>query len=276
MEDKKLKHFVGGFLPSEDDPRDYTLEKVSVMSAAPLPEEYRTEGNVPVLNQGINSDCVAHAIAVASAYGQYKINENFNDFSRGYIYGNRRATDYQGEGMYVRQALKNFNHDGDCLNVDFPYRGSYPKMKAKIAEKPEEYKEKASKSKLINYFRLYSEEEVKRALISHGAVVVGITIYSSFSTHAKVPTKEDKKSGGHAMCCVGWNKDGWIIQNSWGKFWGDGGYCYLPYDYPVDEWWGLTMSDTIPEPEIDNWFKRIITWFKNIWKKLKVIFSEKD
>ena len=134
MEDKKLKYFVGGFLPSEEDPRDYTLEKVSVMSAAPLPEEYRTEGKVPVLNQGANSDCVAHAIAVASAYGQYKINENFNDFSRGYIYGNRRATDYQGEGMYVRQALKNFNHDGDCLNVDFPYRGSYQKMKAKIAE----------------------------------------------------------------------------------------------------------------------------------------------
>ena len=203
MEDKKLKYFVGGFLPSEDDPRDYTLEKVSVMSAAPLPEEYRTEGKVPVLNQGANSDCVAHAIAVASAYGQYKINENFNDFSRSYIYGNRRATDYQGEGMYVRQALKNFNHDGDCLNVDFPYRGSYQKMKAKIAEKPEEYKEKASKSKLVNYFRLYSEEEVKRALISHGAVVVGITVYSSFGTHVKVPTKKDKKAGGHAMCCVG-------------------------------------------------------------------------
>ena len=71
-----MKHFVGGFLPSEEDPRDYTLEKVSVMSAAPLPEEYRTEGKVPVLNQGTNSDCVAHAIAVASAYGQYKINEN--------------------------------------------------------------------------------------------------------------------------------------------------------------------------------------------------------
>ena len=36
------------------------------------------------------------------------------------------------------------------------------------------------------------------------------------------------------------------------------------------------MSDAIPEPEIDNWFKRLITWFKNICKKLKVIFSEKD
>ena len=113
MKDKKLKYFVGGFLPSEEDSRDYTLEKVSVMSAAPLPEEYRTEGEVPVLHQGVNADCAAPAITVASAYGQYKINGKFNDFSRGYIYGNRRDTDYLGEGMYVRRALKNFNHDGD-------------------------------------------------------------------------------------------------------------------------------------------------------------------
>ena len=55
MEDKKLKYFVGGFLPSEEDPRDYTLEKVSVMSAAPLPEEYRTEGKVPRLSDSYTS-----------------------------------------------------------------------------------------------------------------------------------------------------------------------------------------------------------------------------
>ena len=36
------------------------------------------------------------------------------------------------------------------------------------------------------------------------------------------------------------------------------------------------MSATIPEPKIDNWFKRLITWFKNIWKKLKIAFSRKD
>ena len=116
---------------------------MSALEEEQLPEEYRTEGNVPVLNQGCNSDCVAHAIAVATAYGQYKVQKDFNDFSRGYIYGNRRALDWQGEGMYVRQALKNFNHDGDCLNTKFPYRGNYPTMKAKIAEKPEEYAEAA-------------------------------------------------------------------------------------------------------------------------------------
>ena len=36
------------------------------------------------------------------------------------------------------------------------------------------------------------------------------------------------------------------------------------------------MSDTIPEPKIDNWFKRLIILFKNIWKKIKITFSRKD
>ena len=248
---------------------------MSALEEDQIPEEYRTEGKVPVLNQGINSDCVAHAIAVATAYGQYKVQKNFNDFSRGYIYGNRRATDYQGEGMYVRQALKNFNHDGDCLNVTFPYRGTYPAMKAMIAEKSEEYAKAAAKNKLVAYCRLYSEKEIKKAIMLQGAVVVGVTTYKGcMGKNMKVPTANDKKSGGHAMCCVGWNKDGWIIQNSWGKSWGDKGFCYMPYAYPVDEWWGLTASPVTPKPEKDKFFKRLIGWFKMVWQNIKSFFHK--
>lgn len=263
-----------GYLPSPPDDRDYTLETVCAAEEIELPEEYRTEGSVPVLNQGANSDCVAHAIAVATAYGQYKAEKKFSDLSRGYIYGNRKSTDYQGEGMYVRQALKNFNHCGDCLNSTFPYRGSYPAMKAKIAENPEEYAEAAAKSKLINYFRLYNEKEIKKAIMLQGAVVLGMPIFKGFGKYVKLPDKDEKKRGGHAMCCVGWNKDGWIIQNSWGKLFGDRGYCYLPYDYPVDEWWGLTACATTPKPEKDNFFKRLIGMIKSWIINLKNYFKK--
>lgn len=39
-------------------------------------------------------------------------------------------------------------------------------MKEKIAEKKDEYAEAAAKSKLINYCRLYSEGEIKKALMN--------------------------------------------------------------------------------------------------------------
>ena len=220
---------------------------------------------------------MAHAIATATAYGQYKAEGKFNDFSRGYIYGNRRVTDHQGEGMVVRQALKNFNHDGDCLTAKFPYRGSYPAMKARIAEKRDEYAEAAAKSKLVNYCRLYSEREIKKALMNQGAVIVGITTFKgNMKTHIEVPTKDSVVSGGHAMCCIGWNKEGWILQNSWGRFFGDDGICYLPYDYPVDEWWGLTASTSIPTPEKDNLIKRIWGLLKMCWINLKNFFHRKE
>lgn len=255
-----------GYLPSPPDARDYTYDRICMLAVEQeLPEEYITDRKVPILNQGCNSDCVAHAIATATAHGQYKAEHKFNDLSRGYIYGNRRVLDHQGEGMFIRQALKNFNHDGDCLTSKFPYTGSYPVMKEKIAEKAEEYAEAAAKLKLVNYCRLYSETEIKKAIMNQGAVVVGITTYKdSFGEHIKIPTKDSVPSGGHAMCCIGWNKEGWIIQNSWGSWWGDHGLCYMPYEYPVDEWWGLTASPSLPDPERDNFLKRIGGWFKMI------------
>ena len=269
---------LNGFIPSPPDDRDYTLDKICMMSmeVEHLPEEYILEGNIPVLNQGMYSDCVAHAIATATAYGQYKAEGKFNNLSRGYIYGNRKLSDYRGEGMMIRQALKNFNHDGDCLTTTFPYRGTYPTVKNKIAEKPGEYAEAAAQTKLVNYCRLYSNYEIKKAIMNQGAVVVGITTFKNdMKTHIEVPTSDSVKSGGHAMCCIGWNKEGWIIQNSWGKSFGDKGKCYLPYEYPVDEWWGLTVSSSIPEPEKDNIFKRIWGFIKMCWTTIKNALHKK-
>ena len=62
---------LNGFLPSPPDDRDYTLDKICAVSLEEpvFPEEYLLEGNIPVLDQGVNSDCVAHAIATATAYG---------------------------------------------------------------------------------------------------------------------------------------------------------------------------------------------------------------
>ena len=36
--------------------------------------------------------------------------------------------------------------------------------------------------------------------------------------------------GGHAFCIVGYNEVGFLVQNSWGKSWGDKGFATLPYD----------------------------------------------
>ena len=53
----------------------------------------------------------------------------------------------------------------------------------------------------------------------------------------------DDKLGGHMILILGWNETGFIIQNSWGKDWGNEGCGILPYEYRIDEAWGVSLND---------------------------------
>ena len=267
--DKKLfeKYFVDGCQPSPIDVRDYTIEMVA-MAEAPLPETYLC-ASMKVLNQGSVGSCVAHACATAMGYGEKKGGATTaHDFSRGFIYGNRKGTDYQGEGMYIRQALKQLNHCGDCEYEDFPYNETYPNVKKKIDKDKENLYAKAEPFKIVNYFRCYTNDEVKRALLNQGAVVISIPIYSSFSADCPMPSEKDTYKGGHAMCVIGWDETGWIIQNSWSKSWGKKGTLHLPYEYPINEFWGITVNANVPLPEKrKNWLQRLIDWLSSLFEK---------
>jgi len=50
--------------------------------------------------------------------------------------------------------------------------------------------------------------------------------------------RKDRADSGHAIAIVGYTKDGFIIQNSWGENWGNNGFALLPY-----EDWLLHSSD---------------------------------
>jgi hypothetical protein len=41
----------------------------------------------------------------------------------------------------------------------------------------------------------------------------------------------DVTRGGHAVALVGYKPDRFIVRNSWGTGWGDGGFAYASYDY---------------------------------------------
>jgi C1A family cysteine protease len=62
------------------------------------------------------------------------------------------------------------------------------------------------------------------------------------------------------MLCVGYSEadEMFIVRNSWGEEWGDKGYCYMPYDYVMNEKfnlgdsWIIKRTDPIPDFE-DTW-----------------------
>jgi hypothetical protein len=57
----------------------------------------------------------------------------------------------------------------------------------------------------------------------------------------------------HAVCLVGFDDDAkcWLVENSWGAEWGDGGFFGIPYDqmsYMHEEMWNINELPIHPKP----------------------------
>lgn len=266
------KYMPNGCIPSPPDNRDYTFERVALTSGS-IPKTYLNQG-MPILDQGSVGSCVAHCCATAFGYGELTNGKNnTHDMSRGFVYANRRDSDYQGEGMNIRQALKQFNHCGDCEQADFPWNETYPKVKSRLDANKEMYLNKAEPYKILNYFRCYNEDEIKLAVINNGAVIMSMPLFPSFASECPMPGEDEVATGYHAMCIVGWDEAGWIIQNSWSKSWGNKGRLHVPYEYPITEFWGMTVDPSIPEaPKKQNWLIKLI---KELYRVLKALITKK-
>ena len=86
---------------------------------------------------------------------------------------------------------------------------------------------------------------VQAALADKQCLFVAINVWPCFETPepggvVAAPDVDSDPLGGHALLCCGYDlaRGVWIIQNSWGTDYGDGGFCFLPIDrYPLLEAW---------------------------------------
>ena len=65
-----------------------------------------------------------------------------------------------------------------------------------------------------------------------------------------LPRRGDALIGGHAVAAVGYDdpRQRFIVRNSWGRSWGEGGYCTMPYAYLLDsglsdDFWTITLVE---------------------------------
>ena len=96
-----------------------------------------------------------------------------------------------------------------------------------------------------------------------GAVLVLLFVDSSEGISKPAQPIRESQSGGHAVFAVGYKDklkitnriDGavttgaFLIRNSWGARWGDGGYGWLPYEYVLQglaiDWWTLSKNEWV-------------------------------
>ena len=70
---------------------------------------------------------------------------------------------------------------------------------------------------------------LKNAILLNGPCVAGLPVYDDTGYERFWDDSRGSFKGGHAISVVGWTGEGFIIRNSWGKHYGDGGYTILPY-----------------------------------------------
>jgi len=250
-----------------DDKRDYKMY-VTTTKSAHYPEMYEIS-TTNVKDQGIVNSCVAHTLASF-------LEETYKDqdlrFSIGFIYGYRPAGYVIEEGMYPRDAMKTLLKVGDCLKADFDYNREMPQIKLLVDGNLEKLRPLAEKYKIKSYARIYSKDEILKCLYNDITVPISIPIYNDlaidkFSKIVKMP--EGKCEGYHMILLVGYNKHGYIFQNSWGKDWAENGRAILPYDYPIDTAWAISTETNAVYTYTTLWqkiyllFLKILTKFKN-------------
>jgi C1A family cysteine protease len=245
-----------GWLPDLPDARDHLYAAPApVLSALPPSVDLRP-GCPPPYDQGQLGSCTGNAIAGAIQFERRKQNMT-PDFvpSRLFIYYNERVIEGTVEadsGAQIRDGIKSVAGQGDCPESELPYDIS------KFAQKPAMrcYRD-ATKYKAVSYSRLLQEtNQLKGCLASGFPFVFGFTVYAGFESQdvartgiVPMPASGEKVLGGHAVMAVGYDdaQQRFLVRNSWGTEWGQGGYFTIPYAYLTDS----NLSD-------DFWTIRLI------------------
>lgn len=186
-----------GFVQSKLDGTEQQLELDKKLT---LPEAFSCEKSLPkVLDQGREPICVPCSI---SSYINWKLNissgnnkDNKVDLEKVFKkYGTK-------DGMTFKEALHYLKHEGIETN-----KGNF---------------------KINKYAMVGSIPVLKQALLINGPCIAGLPVKNSNNVDF---WNGQEIEGGHAIAIVGYDKDGFIIRNSWGTSYGNKGYSHITYD----------------------------------------------
>jgi len=233
----------------------------------------------PVEDQGEIGSCTAHAAVGLVEYFMRRSFGEHIDGSRLFVYKtSRNILGWTGDdGAYLRTAI------GALVLFGVPPEEYWPYDEDQFNTEPSAFCYAfAENYKAINYYRLDGVGVTKPALLtkikSHLTAgipaIFGFTTYSSMDSDKNeggripFPTVKEKSDQGHAVMAVGYDdnlvivnpydkkvktKGAILIRNSWGIFWGDNGYGWLPYEYILKgiaiDWWCIIKASWVDTGE---------------------------
>ncbi len=221
--------------PDTLDFRDRMFEPTLIEVPTRRPLEDYQKARVPILDQGKEGACTGFGLATVIHYllRTRRVVPDRAEVSPWMLYEMaRRYDEWPGEhyeGSSARGAMKGWHKHGVCSSTNWPKddRDS-DRYRVRFAE--------ALRRPLGAYLRVNHKD----VIAMHSAITeVGI-LYATGDVHDgwdKVGRsgiiEYDSRStitGGHAFAIVAYDKDGFWIQNSWGRGWGRAGFGHINYD----------------------------------------------
>lgn len=217
-------------LPDTVDFRDklYVPTLVEVRPASNL-AGYKS-AKVPVLDQGSDGACTGFALATVVNYllrmGHYGARTQQASPQMLYTMA-KRYDEWPGEtyeGSSARGAMKGWHKHGVAADSLW---GKHTDLTEKLAAD-------ALKRPLGAYFRVNHKDLVAMhsAITETGILYATATVHQGWADVKRGDTTiaySAKKLGGHAFAIVGYDREGFWIQNSWGRGWGSSGLARLSY-----------------------------------------------
>lgn len=272
--DPKLDTFVGGWIPTPPDPKDALFPRLASPARASLAHANHDLRNfqgqslcMPVGNQGRVGSCTAWAWSYslrAMLTTRHNIltqrPPNLNDtLSPRFAYDMARSPEFLN--TYPGDSGADLLTGGAVLlkygcppESDMPYSNQADNGPIN-AEMTEHVLEAARFYGISGYYRLQGEgtrliDSVLQCLDEGFPCVLTLLVPPSFEQcpgNGRIPTPRGSEQilGGHMVACVGNYLDNsfpgggcCVIQNQWGKNWGDvnggadtAGYAYIPFSY---------------------------------------------
>lgn len=270
--------------PDRYDIRDriYQPKLVNLPNVFPSPAAVKTlftsYAKSLVLNQGTEGACTGFGLAALVNFLNFK-DAMVEDYAAGklrqgvqiplsvsprMLYEHARLYDeWPGEdyeGSSCRGAMKGWHRHGVCDEITWPYLN-----KQGGAGRPlPGWERKAAAHPLGSYYRIETDDiaALQSAILEVGAVFASAEVHKGWNLGPTAKAKSGllpaipwrssyKVDGGHAFAFVGFNADGFIVQNSWGSDWGYHGFALLSYEdwlnHASDAW---VATRGVPRPAI--------------------------
>ncbi len=223
-------------LPDPADFRDYLFTPTLVDAPLYTDLDAYLELGVPVRDQGTEGSCIGFALSTVAHYllRTRPVEPSTEMVSARMLYEMaKRYDEWEGEayeGSSARGAMKGWQKHGVCTEALWSYKDGDDDRVLTAARA-----EDALNRPLGAYFRVNPRDltAMHSALAEVGVLFASVTIHKGWAMPDPETGRIEYQAGtvgGHAFAIVGYNQDGFWIQNSWGELWGRGGYGLVTYD----------------------------------------------